>query len=194
MIRRPPRSTPALTLFPYTTLFRSLLTNILDTRSGWNEVVRGGAIGGLSKMTDSPIALNTILEYVKPGIPQSLRLTSIRALGGISKGQSELNLTVILEKLSELSRESFFLTQVAVVNALSQMETAKAISVLQSLSNQTPDGRVKRMADEGVQTVQKKIGSDKGMKQLREELEEVKKTNQDLKSRLENLEAKSVKS
>ncbi len=167
-----------------------LLTNVLNTRSGWNEVVRGGAIGGLSKMTDSPVALNTILEYVKPGIPQSLRLTSIRALGAISKGQSDLNLTVILEKLSELSRESFFLTQVSVVNALSQMETAKAISVLQSLSNQTPDGRVKRIADEGVQTVQKKIGSDKGMKQLREELEEVKKTNQDLKSRLENLEAK----
>jgi aminopeptidase N len=172
----------------------TLLTSVLNTRSGWNEVVRGGAIGGLSKMTDSPVALNTILEYVNPGIPQSLRLTSIRALGGISKGQSELNLTVILEKLSELSRESFFLTQVAVVNALSQMETAKAISVLQSLSNQTPDGRVKRMADEGVQTVQKKIGSDKGMKQLREELEEVKKTNQDLKSRLENLEAKGKQS
>ena len=168
----------------------TLLTDVLNTRSGWNEVVRGGAIAGLSKMTDSPVALNTILEYVKPGIPQSLRLTSIRALGAISKGQSEANLTVILEKLSELSRESFFLTQVSVVNALSQMETAKAISVLQSLSNQTPDGRVKRIADEGVQKVQQKIGSDKGMKQLREELEEVKKTNQDLKSRLENLEAK----
>jgi aminopeptidase N len=145
-------------------------------------------------MSDSPVALNTILEYVKPGIPQSLRLTSIRALGAISKGQSEANLTVILEKLSELSRESFFLTQVSVVNALSQMETAKAISVLQSLSNQTPDGRVKRIADEGVQKVQQKIGSDKGMKQLREELEEVKKTNQDLKSRLENLEAKGKQS
>ena len=141
-------------------------------------------------MTDSPIALNTVLEYVKPGVPQSLRLTSIRALGAISKGQSEANLTVILEKLAELSRESFFLTQVAVVNALSQMETAKAISVLQSLATHSPDGRVKRMADEGVQKVQQKIGSDKGMKQLREELEEVKKTNQDLKSRLETLEAK----
>ncbi len=167
-----------------------ILTNVLNTRSGWNEVVRGGAIGGLSKMTDSPTALNTVLEYVKLGVPQSLRLTAIRALGAISKGQSEANITIILDKLSELSRESFFLTQVAVVSALSQMETAKAISVLQSLATHSPDGRVKRIADEGVQKVQQKIGSDKGMKQLREELEEVKKTNQDLKSRLETLEAK----
>ncbi len=170
-----------------------LLTDVLNTRAGWNEVVRGGAIGGLSQMTDSPTALNTILEYVKLGIPQSLRLNSIRALGAISQGQSEANLTVIVEKLSELARESFFLTQVAVVNALSQMETVKAISVLQDLATQSPDGRVKRIADEGVQKVQKKIGSDQAVKQLREELEEVKKTNQELKSRLENLEAKSQK-
>jgi aminopeptidase N len=50
------------------------------------------------------------------------------------------------------------------------------------------------MADEGVQKVQKKIGSDQAVKQLREELEEVKKTNQELKSRLENLEAKGKES
>ncbi len=169
----------------------TLLTNVLNTRSGWNEVVRAGAIGGLSKMTDSATALNTVLDYVKPGVPQSLRLSSIRALGAISQGQSEANLTAIIEKLSELSRETFFLTQVAVVNALSQMETVKAIGVLQGLANQSPDGRVKRMADEGVQKVQKKIGTDGAVKQLREELEEVKKTNQELKGRLENLEAKS---
>jgi aminopeptidase N len=169
----------------------TLLTEVLNTRAGWNEIVRAGAIGGLSKMTDSPTALNTVLEYVKPGVPQPLRLPSIRALGAISNGQSEANLTAIVEKLAELSCESFFLTQVSVVNALSQMETVKAIGVLQGLATQSPDGRVKRMADEGVQKVQKKIGSDKAVKQLREELEEVKKTNQELKSRLENLEAKS---
>jgi aminopeptidase N len=169
----------------------TLLTEVLNTRAGWNEIVRAGAIGGLAKMTDSPVALNTVLEYVKPGVPQPLRLPSIRALGAISQGQSEANLTVIIEKLAELSCESFFLTQVAVVAALSQMETVKAIGVLQGLANQSPDGRVKRMADEGVQKVQKKIGNDRAVKQLREELEEVKKTNQELKGRLENLEAKS---
>jgi aminopeptidase N len=169
----------------------NLLTNVLNTRAGWNEIVRAGAIGGLSKITDSETALKTVIEYVKPGIPQPLRLTSIRALGAISNGQSEANLTVIVEKLAELARETFFLTQVSVVNALSQMSTVKAIGVLQGLASQSPDGRVKRIADEGVQKVQKKIGADGAVKQLREELEEVKKTNQELKSRLENLEAKS---
>src|SRR5213594_4686373 len=34
MIRRPPRSTQAFTLFPYTTLFRSLLSRPLGSRVG----------------------------------------------------------------------------------------------------------------------------------------------------------------
>lgn len=167
-----------------------LLQAVLKQRQGWNEVVRSGAIGALSQMKTSEAALNLILEYTALGVPQPLRLAAIRALGAISTGQSTVNLERILSRLQELCRESFFLTQVAVVVALEQMETQRAISVLQSLSDQTPDGRVRRMADEAIQRVQKSIGSDKAVKQLRDELEQLKKDNQELRSRLELLEAK----
>jgi aminopeptidase N len=62
---------------------------------------------------------------------------------------------------------------------------------LHSLADQTPDGRVRRMAEEAIQRVQKNVGSDQAVKQLREELDQLKKENQELKSRMENLEAKS---
>ncbi|MFO5439969.1 MAG: hypothetical protein ACLBM4_15230, partial [Dolichospermum sp.] len=75
--------------------------------------------------------------------------------------------------------------------ALGQMETPKAIGILQSLANQTADGRVRRYAEEEIVKVQKNIGTDKTLKQLREELDQIKQQNQELKSRLENLEAKS---
>ena len=71
------------------------------------------------------------------------------------------------------------------------METPKAIAILQSLANQTADGRVRRYAEEEIAKVQKNIGTDKTLKQLREELDQIKQQNQELKSRLENLEAKS---
>ena len=71
------------------------------------------------------------------------------------------------------------------------METPKAICILQSLANQTADGRVRRYAEEEVSKVQKNIGTYKTLKQLREELDQIKQQNQELKSRLENLEAKS---
>src|SRR3546814_4663452 len=40
MIRRPPRSTRTDTLFPYTTLFRSLLCAAVTTRRDWNLPMR----------------------------------------------------------------------------------------------------------------------------------------------------------
>jgi aminopeptidase N len=41
--------------------------------------------------------------------------------------------------------------------------------------------------------VQKAAGSDQAVKKMQEELDQLKKDNQDLKSRLETLEAKSKK-
>jgi aminopeptidase N len=168
-----------------------LLKTVLEERGGWNEVVRNGAIAGLSELKTSEEALNIIMSYTQAEVPQPLRLGAIRALGTISTGQNAPALERILERLSELSAETFFLTQVAVVTALGQMETPKAIGILQSLADQTPDGRVRRIAEEAVRKVEKKIGSDKALKQLRDELQELKKQNQELRSRLETLEAKS---
>ena len=168
------------------------LKTILEERAGWNEVVRAGAISGLSKLKTSESALDLILKYTALGTPQALRLSAIRALGTISSGQTPVNLERILERLAALAKESFFLTQVSVSSALGQMETAKAIGILQALANQTPDGRVRRIAEEAIQKVQKNVGSDKAVEQLRKELDKLKQDNQELKSRLESLEAKST--
>ncbi|ARV57661.1 aminopeptidase [Nostocales cyanobacterium HT-58-2] len=168
-----------------------LLKSVLEEKAGWNEVVRSGAIAGLAELKTSEAALNLLLEYTHLGVPQPLRLAAIRALGKISTGQSPVNLERILERLTEISKESFFLTQIAVVTALGQMETPKAIGILQTLADQTPDGRVHRYAEEEIAKVQNNIGSESALRQLRSELDQLKQQNQELRSRLENLEAKS---
>jgi aminopeptidase N len=174
-------------------LVQDLLAQVLNERSGWNEVVRGGAISGLAKMTDDPVALGMVMAYTAAGTPQPLRLAAIRALGAVSVHQAPVEVSKALDRLQELARESFFLTQVSVVSALKQMTSIKAIGVLQGLSTGSPDGRVQRMAAEAIQVVQKNAGTDPALKQLRQELDEVKKANQDLRSRLETLEAKDKK-
>ncbi|WP_338038572.1 HEAT repeat domain-containing protein [Neosynechococcus sphagnicola] len=164
---------------------------VLTERAGWNEVVRSGAIASLSQMRTSEAALQLILDYTPRGIPQALRLAAIRALGPVSLGQSSTNLERILQCLGALTRETFFLTQVAVVVALGQMETPKAIPLLRSLMEQTSDGRVRRLAEEAIQGVQQQVGGDRTWKQLREDLDQLKQENQQLKSRIETLEAKA---
>ncbi|WP_346292904.1 M1 family metallopeptidase [Sphaerothrix gracilis] len=168
-----------------------LLETVLKERSGWNEVVRSGAIAGLSQLKTSDEALEIILKYTEAGVPQALRLGAIRALGSISTSQSKPNLNKILERLEALSREDFFLTQVSVVGALGQMEVSGAVSVLQALAHQTPDGRVRRRAEEALEKVRKAIDSNQAVQTLQKEVDELKQANQELKSRLEALEAKS---
>jgi aminopeptidase N len=167
----------------------NLLEKILQERAGWNEVVRSGAIGGLSQLKTSAVAVDRILDYTALGVSQPLRLAAIRALGAISSGQNADKLTLILDRLESIAKETFFLTQVAVSNALGQMETPKAIPILQSLSDRTPDGRVRRVAEEAIQKVQKNLGSDKAIQEIREELDKIKQENLELKSRLAKLEA-----
>jgi aminopeptidase N len=168
-----------------------LLKSVLEEREGWNETVRSGAIAGLSQFKTSEAALDLVLDYTVLGVPQPLRLAAIRALGPISTGQTSVNLDRILDRLDELASESFFLTQVAVVVALGQMTTTKAVGILQSLCDRTPDGRVRRIAEEAIQKVLKNAGQDQAVQKLQQELDQLKKDNQELKSRLENLEAKA---
>ncbi len=168
-----------------------LIDTVLQERAGWNEVVRSGAIAGLSQFKTSEAALDLLLPYTELGIPQPLRLAAIRALGTISTGQEKMVTERILDRLEALSREDFFLTQVATVAALAQMEVRGAVAILRGLAAHSPDGRVKRRADESAQKVQKKLGSDQALADLRQTLEEVQQVNKDLKSRLETLEAKA---
>ncbi|WOD38460.1 M1 family metallopeptidase [Nodosilinea sp. E11] len=168
-----------------------LLESILKERQGWNETVRSGAIAALSQFKSSKAALDLLFQYTEPGTPQALRLAAIRSLGSISKGQSKPNVERILDRLETIASEPFFLTQVSAVAGLSGIETGRAIGILQSLAEHTPDGRVRRRAQEAVQQVQKAIGKDKAVEKLRQELDDLKKSNQELKSRLETLEAKA---
>lgn len=183
-----------LTTKPKETKVIKLFKSVLKDRAGWNEVVRSGAIGALSQMKTSTAALDLILTYTEAGTPQPLRLAAIRALGSISTGQPPEPLQRILDRLSVLVGESFFLTQVSVSASLGQMETPKAIALLKTLANQTPDGRVRRMAEESVKRVQARVKSNQALSTLQEEVQQLQQANQELKSRLADLEAKSKSS
>ncbi|MDG2992176.1 M1 family metallopeptidase [Candidatus Synechococcus calcipolaris G9] len=175
---------------PKPTKVLKILQTALEKRSGWNEVVRCGAIAGLSALKDLPEAVELILAYTQLGTPQALRLAAVRALGTLGKGPSDYQ-DKIFQRLHHLADEPLFLTQVAVVNALGQMDSPKSLGLLQQLRERTLDHRVKRSADEAIPKVQKAMGSTQALKSLEETVAELKRENQTLKSRLEKLEVKS---
>ncbi|WP_017712578.1 M1 family aminopeptidase [Prochlorothrix hollandica] len=169
----------------------ALLQSVLETRSGWNEILRCGAIRALSQLKTIPAALDLVLHYTAPGVPQALRLMAIRALGALSTGQEPRDLERILDRLEDLAGEEFFLTQMAVIGALRHMETPAAIALLTTLMDQTLDGRSKRSAEEAIAAVESRLGNRKAVQGLQDDLKQLKQQNQDLLSRLEALEAQA---
>lgn len=167
----------------------AILADALKQRSSWNEVLRIGAISALSRMKTSVAALDLLMEYTSLGVPQPLRLAAVRSLGTISTGQEKPNLERILNRLRELSRENFFLSQVSTIIALESMETPKAIGLLQTFVGDGADGRTRRMAEEAISMVQSRSGSTAAVNQLRQEFDTLKEENRSLLSRLEALEA-----
>ncbi|NCO74409.1 MAG: M1 family metallopeptidase [Cyanobacteria bacterium] len=167
-----------------------ILEQILAEKSGWNEIIRSSAINALSQLKTSEKAADIIAKFTDLGIPQPLRLTAIRCLGAIAKGQKSDKLESILGNFEAIMSDTFFLTQMSLISALGQIEDAQAISMLTNLADTTPDGRVKRRAEEAINQVRSKLGSDKTVKDLQQAIDKLKEENQDLQTRLAKLEAK----
>src|SRR2546421_8605692 len=120
MIRRPPRST----LFPYTTLFRSLVELdaqiALDPREGvlladgedhivrGQELLTGAALGG-----DAPVRVELVLHLVEPHSRQFAVLEHERARGAVSDDPDALLFGILelpvrsLEEAARLARHDF---------------------------------------------------------------------------------------
>jgi aminopeptidase N len=167
------------------------LETVLKERAGWNEVVRSGALGGISEFQTSAAALEIVLRYTEPAIPNLLRLGAVRALGAISRGQDKVDVARILDRLEAIAREPQFRTQVTVVSALGTMTDSGAVRVLQGIAEHIDDGRVRRRAEEALQRVRAAIGKDAAMQTLQQAVDTLKQSNQDLVSRLAALEAQN---
>src|SRR3546814_13706249 len=82
MIRRPPRSTRTDTLFPYTTLFRSLPQQFMSAMLNRREDEYGGSFENRMRFTVEVLA--AIREQVGPGYPVGIRLSPEIVEGGMT--------------------------------------------------------------------------------------------------------------
>src|SRR3546814_15014724 len=77
MIRRPPRSTRTDTLFPYTTLFRSAVKNVLAIGCG---VVEGA---GLGQNARAALISRGFAEMTRFGLAKGARAETLAGLSGL---------------------------------------------------------------------------------------------------------------
>ncbi len=167
------------------------LRKTLRRRDSCNETVRIAVLDGLANFKDTSEVRDLLIEQTELGVPQPLRLGAIRALGRWGEGQKDRK---VLARLAEIAKESFFLTRLATISALEALKSPEALALLQEIAHNDPDGRVERVALEAIENLRAAVSQGEEIKKLRETLEDVQKTNQELKGRLEVLEAKTTHS
>src|SRR3546814_13794151 len=93
MIRRPPRSTRTDTLFPYTTLFRSIQNpyNLLN-RSYENGLSEFSHLEGLGLLAYSPLGMGVLAgKYLNGARPEGARMTLFERFARYMQPQAELS-------------------------------------------------------------------------------------------------------
>jgi aminopeptidase N len=158
-------------------------------KNSWNEVIRGGVFRGLSSLEDDR-ALSLLSGYARYGAPEQARYPAIRALGKLGGAKAELP-PEILDLLSQLADETNFRTAMAVVDALEETQSPKALPVLERMQVKAVDGRLKTRIDEAKDSIRSGRKQLDEIHQIRDDLENLREENRRLKDRLDQWSAAS---
>jgi aminopeptidase N len=138
------------------------LTRALEIDS-WNEIIRIGALNGLAELKE-PKVVSLAYDFAKPGKPMAARPAALSCLGKLAKAPSEKSgkqhqvkvseeALGFLHSLSKNQELAQFTLRMALVQALGEAKQASSIEVLESLRENSHDGRVKRLVEETINAI-----------------------------------------
>jgi len=160
--------------------------SLLDALSygGHNYVITQGALLGLGELgsTDS---LDVIIRHSLGDKPTPVRVAAIQAMAKFPGSKKVIN------ELTILSRDDNFRIRSAVVAAAGELRDDRLLPILDKLSSQDPDGRVRRLARETAYRIRQFLEKGEEYKKLRDEIDEVKRREIELEERMERIERKA---
>ncbi len=156
-------------------------------KSGYNGIAQSGALRGLAATRRSE-SIDPLLEHTIPGNTSNrARPAAVSALADIGKGQEKARREQIVEKLTDLLRDSWYNVRMSAARGLRTMEAPEAIPALevfsQNLSNQDKVNIEKIISS--LRSKDKVDGSS-----VNKQVEELRETIRKLEDRVENLSAK----
>jgi aminopeptidase N len=178
------------------TELRTVLEPVLD-RPSHNEVVRRAALQGLTETLD-PQVTETLIAWSARDKPRACRDEALGALAQLTRKvklpESVLN-RVVQTLTAHLSPHETPRIRRAAVEALRDLggDAYPAVEALETLAKQDAEGRVRTAAKDAIQKIRAVAPVQPEVKQLRKELDEIKKTNEKLQERITELEGKTAK-
>ena len=155
-------------------------------RPCWGAVLPCRAIEAMALTKDEAV-LPHILRWTEADKPERARCTAAANLGRLAKDVPAARDEAV-DRLVDLVKSGGFRLKYTAVSALGTAGAPAGLAVLRDIHEGQSDGRVRRNAYEAIQRINKsnKQGGDVG--QLRRDLDVLRKDNQKLRSRIDNLE------
>ncbi len=143
-----------------------------------NEVVLRAVCDGLAELGDKS-AVEQLLSILEPPSRPQRRQAVFQALAKLGDGQANIT-TALADQLDDERRS----VRYSAILALGETGDAAAIEILLRQRGKERSQRIQKAIDDAV----KKLRDDSPVTKLREEIDTLRKTNQDLEQRLKTLE------
>jgi aminopeptidase N len=168
----------------------AVLTPWLDKPSH-GEVIRSAALNGLGDAQDVA-ALDTLITWTKRGNSRYNRAAALTALGKLaqSANPSDEQRTKIVKAVSACLDGEQPLILRSSVGTLRDLgrSAAPSLAALEALQRHDPSDRVRDLAKTAIEQIRKNEQTPVELTRLREELETLRKTQEQLRERLEKYE------
>ncbi|MGC8686005.1 MAG: M1 family aminopeptidase [Thermoplasmata archaeon] len=147
-------------------------------KTSWSEIIRRGILSGFGNLKDKR-GQEIAIEFTSLGYDQRLRASAITALGNIAEHDKS-----ILPLLFKALRDEYFQVRSAAVQAIKNVGEVDAISELEITYDMELDAHIKRSIRNAILSIQKGKKENDELRNLREEIEELKRNYKELKEKI----------
>jgi aminopeptidase N len=159
-------------------------------RDSFLDVIRQYAYRGLAAARDdSAIAL--LLEATSPGRISQGRRAAIIALAELVEGRHDREARDVRERLEELLHDRDFRVQQTAIEGVHTVGDPRAVPTLREMVERELDGRLRRRGREVIRDLEEGRSQAETVKELRDEVEKLRKDLAAVRDRLTKIESKS---
>ncbi|MCA8935766.1 MAG: HEAT repeat domain-containing protein [Planctomycetes bacterium] len=156
-------------------------------RESHNDAIRNHVFAAFCELRDMR-ALELIREWTAYGRSQQARFAAIANLGRLAHESTEDKDKTVARETIEPCLEGDFRTCLSALSGLQSLKDAKAIPAIAKLARTTHDSRLKKRAKGVIESIRSAQGSNKEVKELRDDYDKLKENYEKLKERLDKIE------
>ena len=156
-------------------------------RASHRGLVASGALRGLAALRD-PQHLDAILERAQPGREQRVRAVALVAAAALARSTGREQRDEVRRFAERSLRDPLYFVRRGAIKALEDLGDPGAIPALRATIDRDVEGAVRYEARVAIDGLRRASGDDRALGQLRDEVEELRKSNRDLRDRVDGID------